>query len=55
MEDTLGVAELVIMNVLAIGLNPYCNGRYSWRSLPSRQSRELLRLNPYCNGRYSWS
>ena len=39
-----------------ISLNPYCNGRYSWRLSQKTEEQVLTSksLNPYCNGRYSW-
>ena len=37
------------------GLNPYYNGRYSWRETVSDKKWEYRSLNPYYNGRYSWS
>ena len=33
---------------------PYCNGRYSWRSLTVRSTTHTSSLNPYCNGRCFW-
>ena len=37
-------------------LNPYYNGRYSWRAGSQRLSGTAIpkSLNPYYNGRYSW-
>ena len=37
------------------GLNPYYNGRYSWRVKNVAESAQAQGLNPYYNGRYSWS
>ena len=37
-------------------LNPYYNGRYSWRTIDRTIiEKHHLSLNPYYNGRYSWS
>ena len=36
-------------------LNPYYNGRYSWRSSIMEFNENKQSLNPYYNGRYSWS
>ena len=56
MEDTHGdVAESTQAQATAQGLNPYCNGRYSWSKRKLLHKKLLLGLNPYCNGRYSWS
>ena len=41
--------------LLCTSLNPYYNGRYSWRWLTSWNGAKAIRLNPYYNGRYSWS
>ena len=50
METALGTKKQSIYS-----LNPYYNGRYSWRF--SNNTKGLLQtgLNPYYNGRYSWS
>ena len=37
-----------------VSLNPYYNGRYSWRMWGSYYLLGCLGLNPYYNGRYSW-
>ena len=37
------------------GLNPYYNGRYSWRDTDYVNPFSEKGLNPYYNGRYSWS
>ena len=34
MEDILGVVPLLLLTTRHSGLNPYCNGRYSWRRIP---------------------
>ena len=36
------------------GLNPYYNGRYSWRNGAKAIPWPVISLNPYYNGRYSW-
>ena len=36
------------------GLNPYYNGRYSWREAAFMAKSLETSLNPYYNGRYSW-
>ena len=33
MEDTHGVMVCCVNVIISISLNPYYNGRYSWRSL----------------------
>ena len=38
-----------------VGLNPYCNGRYSLRYYYYIYWSFSWCLNPYCNGRYSLS
>ena len=36
-------------------LNPYYNGRYSWRTTEEQSlAMFVASLNPYYNGRYSW-
>ena len=55
MEDTLGVTNFRIETATGNRLNPYCNGRYSWRYEPHIDQYSVECLNPYCNGRYSWS
>ena len=39
---------------LLLGLNPYYNGRYSWRTTKESVNGVKNGLNPYYNGRYSW-
>ena len=39
----------------SLGLNPYCNGRYSLSYQFLEYEKRLTGLNPYCNGRYSLS
>ena len=56
MEDTHGVVHEAVRHTREYpGLNPYYNGRYSWRQQLKRVLTELRTcLNPYYNGRYSW-
>ena len=54
MEDTHGDGLLPRPKPTKGCLNPYYNGRYSWRSVAIKL-RMVLSLNPYYNGRYSWS
>ena len=42
------------VNGVKNGLNPYYNGRYSWRGFSFVGISVLHCLNPYYNGRYSW-
>ena len=54
MEDTHGeIKNLVFKKTNS--LNPYYNGRYSWRRTLLLILAITLSLNPYYNGRYSWS
>ena len=55
MEDTHGVHRTPTCGTLSTGLNPYYNGRYSWRKNFGLYKDHILCLNPYYNGRYSWS
>ena len=41
-------------DTLITSLNPYYNGRYSWRMISFIVRMLDYRLNPYYNGRYSW-
>ena len=51
MEASESAAEHVRLNCL----NPYYNGRYSWRFPPPMcVGEDIESLNPYYNGRYSW-
>ena len=56
MEDTHGVIANGGNQLDGFsGLNPYYNGRYSWRRPILRTlTCGTLSLNPYYNGRYSW-
>ena len=54
MEDTHGEKHLFIKWIFSMGLNPYYNGRYSWRMLFIKIATLITSLNPYYNGRYSW-
>ena len=47
------------LRILILGgsncLNPYYNGRYSWRGKAWKLNPGMREgLNPYYNGRYSW-
>ena len=54
MEDTHGVEHDSYYYHVSNGLNPYYNGRYSWRSVVEVNDQGKRSLNPYYNGRYSW-
>ena len=54
MEDTHGEVSWPTMQE-PTSLNPYYNGRYSWRRTGRIVSATGEGLNPYYNGRYSWS
>ena len=56
MEDTHGVNCESAITQISSCLNPYYNGRYSWRApMKSNIFIKCKSLNPYYNGRYSWS
>ena len=54
MEDTHGATNWLTEEQSLARLNPYYNGRYSWRKACCRKQRWPSCLNPYYNGRYSW-
>ena len=55
MEDTHGGDKPKGFDGAVCSLNPYYNGRYSWRGYSLRMNEFYMGLNPYYNGRYSWS
>ena len=54
MEDTHGVRISLYTATAIVSLNPYYNGRYSWRNVIIMGRLYFYGLNPYYNGRYSW-
>ena len=54
MEDTHGANLPAHEAWRSSSLNPYYNGRYSWRFNTIINDNIKFSLNPYYNGRYSW-